>query len=107
MLPRRIYMLPVGFRWTRKPGITLIGDAAHLMPPSAGQGANLATLDATELALSLVHHEEVKKAIEAYEEKMFEYSTKAAKQSNFNSKLLYSDNAASKFANLMNQYKGT
>ncbi|EGO2513519.1 FAD-dependent oxidoreductase [Enterococcus durans] len=98
---RHIYMLPIGHKWERKPGITLLGDAAHLMSPSAGQGANLAMLDAMELALSFVKHSDINIAITEYEEKMFNYSAQAAKQTYNNSQLLYSDNAASKFARLM------
>jgi 2-polyprenyl-6-methoxyphenol hydroxylase-like FAD-dependent oxidoreductase len=101
---RRIYMLPVGLRWTRKPGVTLIGDAAHLMSPFAGEGVNLAMLDATELALSIVEHGDVNKAVEAYEEKMYTYSSKLAEESEVNLKLCFSDDAAPKLMNLMNQY---
>lgn len=51
-LRRPIHSLPADFGWAPRPGITLIGDAAHLMPP-VGVGVNLAMLDASDVALAL------------------------------------------------------
>jgi 2-polyprenyl-6-methoxyphenol hydroxylase-like FAD-dependent oxidoreductase len=101
--PRRIYMLPVGFKWERNPGVTLIGDAAHVMSPFAGEGVNLAMLDATELALALIKHRDPGAAIDAYEEKMYQYSSEKARESDDNLKLCFSDDAAAKLNDLMNQ----
>lgn len=69
--PRRIETMPTGTRWVHQPGVTLIGDAAHLMPP-VGEGANQAMLDAAELAAALAADPaDPDSAIRAYEEAMF------------------------------------
>ncbi|KZF25962.1 FAD/NAD(P)-binding domain-containing protein [Xylona heveae TC161] len=49
-----LYVLPVGFKWENVPGLTLLGDAAHVMPPYAGEGVNLAMEDALSLAKRIV-----------------------------------------------------
>jgi len=67
---RTIETTPTGMRWDSRPDVTLIGDAAHLMPP-VGEGANQALLDGAELAHALVVHHDPAAAIREYERAMF------------------------------------
>jgi 2-polyprenyl-6-methoxyphenol hydroxylase-like FAD-dependent oxidoreductase len=78
---RPLYTLPVPHTWEHTPGVTLLGDAAHLMTPFGGFGANLAMLDGAELALAVARCATVDEAITAYERVMLPRGAEHAAQS--------------------------
>lgn len=71
VVPRPSYYLPLNQPWPSQPNLTLLGDAAHCMPPN-GEGVNQAMRDALDLAEALgsPHFETIEQAIAAFEEQM-------------------------------------
>ena len=90
---RRIHALPGDHRWPRTPGVTLLGDAAHLLVPS-GEGANLAMVDGAELGkLIAAHPGDIEAALGAFEAAMFPRSAAEAIAADEVTEALFSDTA--------------
>jgi len=85
-LPTRVLPLAENWKQHRPLPITLIGDAAHVMPPFAGMGVNIGLLDAKLLAENLLgsKFDSIMAGISGYEASMLEYAREAADESRIN-----------------------
>jgi 2-polyprenyl-6-methoxyphenol hydroxylase-like FAD-dependent oxidoreductase len=94
-IPRPIYCMPLDQDWKTLPNVTIIGDAAHVMPPFAGEGANMAMRDALELSeyLTSDQYKTVQEAISNYEISMRKRASKAAQESLENGEKMHSENS--------------
>jgi 2-polyprenyl-6-methoxyphenol hydroxylase-like FAD-dependent oxidoreductase len=92
-VPRVLHTLPIEHRWDRIPGVTLLGDAAHLMAPS-GEGANLAMYDGAELGQALAANPgNVEAALRGYETSLFPRSAFEAAEAERIFQICFGDSA--------------
>jgi 2-polyprenyl-6-methoxyphenol hydroxylase-like FAD-dependent oxidoreductase len=94
-IPRLIYTMPLNQTWETSSNLTLMGDAAHVMPPFAGEGANMAMLDALELSEYLTdsRYPTLQEAISQYEINMRKRAAAATKESLENGERMHSETA--------------
>ena len=95
-------MLPPDFSYASKPGLTLLGDAAHLMTPFAGEGVNLAMLDAVDLSEAIItaangEEKDLSEAVKGYETQMLERSRGSMERTWHNLELFFQDDAPRAF----------
>ncbi|MGK5081246.1 FAD-dependent oxidoreductase [Janthinobacterium sp. HLX7-2] len=102
---RSLYTLPIGHRWNRVPGVTLLGDAAHLSAPN-GEGANLAMYDGAELGKAIAAHpDDIEVALAQYEQALFSRSTEAANEGAQLHQLIFGDDAPHSLVMAFNEHR--
>jgi 2-polyprenyl-6-methoxyphenol hydroxylase-like FAD-dependent oxidoreductase len=105
-IPRPQYCIPLDQDWKALSNVTMLGDAAHLMPPYAGEGVNMAMLDALELCnhLTDASFNTTQDAIAAYEKQMRARASETAKITLEQTAALHSDNGLNDLLKMFTEY---
>lgn len=103
LIPRPQYCMPFDQDWEPLPNLTILGDAAHLMPPYAGEGVNMAMLDAVELSACLTGKQftDTRGAIAHYEKEMRSRAAQTARDTMESTKALHSPEAVAWMLNIL------
>lgn len=105
--PRPLYYFPLDQSWETNETLTMIGDAAHRMPPYAGEGANVSMQDSFELSEALTNGKftDIKTAIAHFERDMVARSAESVKMTLENTERMFSENGMEKMVEFFNQQK--
>ena len=98
---------PADQHWKPKPNVTLIGDAAHVMPPYAGKGVNMAMLDALVLSRFLLSRRTPSDAIAAHEAEIFARMRYMVEDTRANTEMFYVPDACDRAVALFRSFGGT
>ena len=106
-VPRPQYHFPLSQSWNTMSNLTIIGDAAHRMPPYAGEGVNQAMQDALELSNGLTSNtfSNIKEAISHYEKEMQKRTSEITSITLESMKRMHSKNGLKKLLNMFNEIK--
>ena len=104
MIWRPLLTCPTDQHWNPQPNITLIGDAAHVMPPYAGEGVNMAMLDALVLSRLLLSQQPPAQAIATYETEMFDRMRDMTADTMRNTEMFYAPDAAERVVALFHSF---
>jgi 2-polyprenyl-6-methoxyphenol hydroxylase-like FAD-dependent oxidoreductase len=104
MVWRPLLTCPSDQHWDSKPNVTLIGDAAHVMPPYAGEGVNMAMLDALVLSRLLLSQDTSSDAIAAYETEMFARMRHMTEDTMVNTEMFYAPDASDRVVALFRSF---
>ncbi|KAF5003196.1 hypothetical protein FDECE_10264 [Fusarium decemcellulare] len=113
--PWPLYRLPVSsLSWERVPGVTLLGDAAHVSTPLAGEGVNMAMHDALKLARAITKHCDIgsaagededanllERALAEYEKDMFERAQDHTTRCIDREGMFFADNSAQQLIDMI------
>lgn len=104
-IPRPQYCMPLDQTWEALPNLTMLGDAAHVMPPYAGEGVNMAMQDALELSECLLSKDytSIHAAIGAYEKQMRARASEVGRITLESTDILHSSNAIAFITQLLEQ----